>query len=88
MRTAISEGVGAVGVAAVGGEALDRTKPTCTLACHEAKLAHLKAESHPDAAAIEAQERTVEIDRRVLGAAEVEVTGFEELVHALCDDLP
>ncbi|MFF1441316.1 hypothetical protein [Streptomyces sp. NPDC058295] len=54
----------------------------------EAKLAHLKAESPPDAAAIEAQERMVEIDRRVLGAAEVEVTGFEELVHALCDDLP
>ncbi|MDR6976509.1 putative metalloprotease with PDZ domain [Streptomyces sp. 3330] len=54
----------------------------------EAKLAHLKAQSPPDTAAIEAQERMVEIDRRVLGAAEVEVTGFEELVHALCDDLP
>ncbi|MGM9381478.1 hypothetical protein [Streptomyces antibioticus] len=54
----------------------------------EAKLAHLRTKSPPDTAAIEAQERMVEIDRRVLGAAEVEVTGFEELVHALCDDLP
>ncbi|MGW2616939.1 hypothetical protein [Streptomyces sp. NPDC001500] len=54
----------------------------------EAKLAHLRAEENPDTAAIEAQERVVALDRRVLEAAEEEVSSLEDLVHALCDDLP
>ncbi|WP_329413564.1 hypothetical protein OG802_24135 [Streptomyces sp. NBC_00704] len=54
----------------------------------EAKLAHMRAQAHPDTAAIEAQERVVALDRRVLETAEEEVGSLEELVHALCDDLP
>lgn len=54
----------------------------------ETKLAHLRAEPHPDTAAIEAQERVVAVDRRSLEAAEEEVDSLEGLVHALCDPLP
>lgn len=54
----------------------------------EARLAELKAAPHPDAAAIKAQERMVRMDRKFLDSAEEDVTSFEDLVHALCDDLP
>ncbi|MCQ9136218.1 hypothetical protein [Streptomyces hilarionis] len=54
----------------------------------EAKLAHLRAQAHPDASAVAAQERVVALDRRFLETAEDDVGSLEDLVHALCDDLP